>query len=146
MKKINNQLEFCIFGWDNLPRSLLIYFTNAKLSQEGTVNGGLRYMIWDNPPKMESWNHFNVFVYDQMVENVVVVATQFEAGDRVLDMIDKKILRCGRNRVVSGAWCSGWSSWWMDGQIAAGRQRVDAAVGRHVAVGQRRADAAARRR
>ncbi|KAJ1379972.1 Xylosyltransferase 1 [Sesbania bispinosa] len=95
---------------------------------------------------MESWNHFNVFVYDQMVENVAVVATQFEAGDHVLDMIDKKILRCGRNQVVPGAWCSCRSSWWMDEQIAAGRQRADAAVGRHVAVGQRRADAAAGRR
>ncbi|KAJ1418451.1 Xylosyltransferase 1 [Sesbania bispinosa] len=56
----------------------------------------------------------NVSVYDQMVESGAAFARQFEAGDRVLDMIDKKILRRGRNRAVPGAWCSGRRSWWMD--------------------------------
>ncbi|MED6110644.1 hypothetical protein PIB30_044866 [Stylosanthes scabra] len=84
-------LEFCIFGWDNLPRVLLMYFTNVKLSQEGyfhsvicnapefkntTVNGDLRYMIWDNPPKMEP--HFlNASVFNQMVESGAAFARQF---------------------------------------------------------------------
>ncbi|KAL3510635.1 hypothetical protein ACH5RR_030036 [Cinchona calisaya] len=59
-------LEFCVFGWDNLPRTLLMYVTNAILSEEiyfhsvicnshefknTTVNGDLRYMVWDNPLK-----------------------------------------------------------------------------------------------
>ncbi|KAK7273784.1 hypothetical protein RIF29_14847 [Crotalaria pallida] len=121
-------LEFCLFGWDNLPRTLLMYFTNVKLSEEGyfhsvicnapefkntTVNGDLRYMIWDNPPKMEP-NALNVSVYGQMVESGAAFARQFEADDPVLDMIDGKILQRGRNRVVPGAWCSGRRSWWMD--------------------------------
>ncbi|TKY69279.1 Xylosyltransferase 2 [Spatholobus suberectus] len=121
-------LEFCIFGWDNLPRTLLMYFTNVKLSQEGyfhsvicnapefkntTVNGDLRYMIWDNPPKMEPL-FLNVSVYGQMVESGAAFARQFEVGDPVLDMIDKKILHRGRNRAVPGAWCSGRRSWWVD--------------------------------
>ncbi|KAG4991320.1 hypothetical protein AAZX31_09G111000 [Glycine max] len=121
-------LEYCIFGWDNLPRTLLMYFTNVKLSQEGyfhsvvcnapefkntTVNGDLRYMIWDNPPKMEPL-FLNVSVYDQMVESGAAFARQFEVGDRVLDMIDKKILKRGRNQAVPGAWCSGRRSWWVD--------------------------------
>ena len=121
-------LEFCIFGWDNLPRTLLMYFTNVKLSQEGyfhsvicnapefkntTVNGDLRYMIWDNPPKMEP-HSLNVSVYSQMVESGAAFARQFEANDPVLDMIDEKILHRGRNRAVPGAWCSGRRSWWMD--------------------------------
>nr|KYP46951.1 Xylosyltransferase 1 [Cajanus cajan] len=121
-------LKFCIFGWDNLPRTLLMYFTNVKLSQEGyfhsvicnapefkntTVNSDLRYMIWDNPPKMEPL-FLNVSVYDQMVESGAAFARQFEVGDPVLDMIDKKILKRGRNRAVPGAWCSGRRSWWLD--------------------------------
>ncbi|KAG5038024.1 hypothetical protein JHK86_018864 [Glycine max] len=121
-------LEYCIFGWDNLPRTLLMYFTNVKLSQEGyfhsvicnapefkntTVNGDLRYMIWDNPPKMEPL-FLNVSVYDQMAESGAAFARQFEVGDQVLDMIDKKILKRGRNQAVPGGWCSGWRSWWVD--------------------------------
>ncbi|XP_019432213.1 PREDICTED: beta-glucuronosyltransferase GlcAT14A-like [Lupinus angustifolius] len=121
-------LEFCLFGWDNLPRKLLMYFTNVKLSQEGyfhsvicnapefkntTVNGDLRYMIWDNPPQMEP-HALNVSVYGQMVESGAAFARQFDADDLVLDMIDKKILQRGRNQVAPGAWCSGRRSWWVD--------------------------------
>ncbi|KAL5140038.1 Beta-glucuronosyltransferase GlcAT14A [Glycine soja] len=121
-------LEFCIFGWDNLPRTLLMYFTNVKLSQEGyfhsvvcnapefkntTVNGDLRYMIWDNPPKMEP--HFlNASVYNQMAESGAAFARQFQLNNPVLDMIDERILQRGRHRVTPGAWCTGRRSWWVD--------------------------------
>ncbi|OIW19113.1 hypothetical protein TanjilG_08913 [Lupinus angustifolius] len=121
-------LDFCLFGWDNLPRTLLMYFTNVKLSQEGyfhsvicnapkfkntTVNGDLRYMIWDNPPKMEP-HALNVSVYGQMVESGAAFARQFDADNSVLDMVDKRILHRGHNQVVPGAWCSGRRSWWVD--------------------------------
>ncbi|GAU24296.1 hypothetical protein TSUD_48840 [Trifolium subterraneum] len=121
-------LEFCIFGWDNLPRTLLMYFTNVKLSQEGyfhsvicnapefkntTVNGDLRYMIWDNPPKMEPL-FLNTSVYNMMAESGAAFARQFEANDRVLDMIDTKILKRSGNRAAPGAWCTGRRSWWVD--------------------------------
>ncbi|KAJ9708357.1 hypothetical protein PVL29_000413 [Vitis rotundifolia] len=121
-------LEFCILGWDNLPRTLLMYFTNVILSDEGyfhsvicnspefrntTVNNDLRYVIWDSPPKMEP--HFlNVSDYDQTVQSGAAFARQFKKDDPVLNMIDEKILKRGRNRVVPGAWCTGRKSWWMD--------------------------------
>ena len=121
-------LEFCVFGWDNLPRTLLMYFNNVMLSQEvyfhsvicnapefknTTINSDLRYMIWDNPPKMEP--HFlNVSDYDQMVQSGVVFARQFQKDDPVLNMIDEKILKRGHNRAAPGAWCTGQRSWWMD--------------------------------
>lgn len=59
-------LEFSIFGWDNLPRTLLMYYTNVLSSPEGyfhtvicnhkdyqntTVNHDLHYIKWDSPPK-----------------------------------------------------------------------------------------------
>ncbi|OIV91099.1 hypothetical protein TanjilG_30321 [Lupinus angustifolius] len=121
-------LEFCIFGWDNLPRILLMYFTNIKLPQEGyfhsvicnapefkntTVNGDLRFMTWDNPPKMEPL-FLNSSVYNQMAGSGAAFARQFEVDNYVLDMIDDKILRRGRNRATPGAWCTGRWSWWMD--------------------------------
>ncbi|KAM7275767.1 hypothetical protein ACFE04_017633 [Oxalis oulophora] len=121
-------LEFCIFGWDNLPRILLMYFNNAVLSQESyfqsvlcnapdfmntTVNSDLRYMIWDVPPKMEP--HFlNVSDYEQMVQSKVAFARQFKKNDPVLDMVDEKILNRGAHRVTPGAWCTGGRTWLVD--------------------------------
>lgn len=105
-----------------------MYFNNVMLSQEGyfhsvicntpefkntTVNNDLRYMIWDSPPKMEP--HFlNVSDYDQMVQSGAVFARQFGMDDPVLKVVDEKILKRGRNRVVPGAWCTGRRSIWMD--------------------------------
>ncbi|GMJ13312.1 hypothetical protein like AT1G71070 [Hibiscus trionum] len=121
-------LEFCIVGWDNLPRTLLMYFNNVMLSEESyfqsvicnspefknsTVNGDLRYMIWDNPPKMEP--HFlNISDYDQMVQSGAAFARMFKENDPVLDMVDEKILKRERKQVAPGAWCTGWKSWWSD--------------------------------
>ncbi|KAK2635348.1 hypothetical protein Ddye_030140 [Dipteronia dyeriana] len=121
-------LEFCVFGWDNLPRTLLMYFNNVMLSQEGyfhsvicnapefkntTVNSDLRYMIWDSPPKMEP--HFlNDSDYDQMAQSGAVFARQFAKDDSVLNMVDENILKRGRNRAAPGAWCTGRRSIWMD--------------------------------
>lgn len=121
-------LEYCIFGWDNLPRILLMYFNNVVLSEEcyfhtvicnapdfrnTTVNGDLRYMIWDSPPKMEP--HFlNVSDYEQMAQSGSAFARQFQQDDPVLDMVDREILKRGRYRVTPGAWCSSHGSWWTD--------------------------------
>ncbi|KAE8716625.1 Pentatricopeptide repeat-containing protein, putative isoform 1 [Hibiscus syriacus] len=121
-------LEFCIFGWDNLPRTLLMYFNNVMLSEESyfqsvicnspefmntTVNSDLRYMMWDNPPKMEP--HFlGISDYDQMVQSGAAFARKFRENDPVLDMVDKKILKREQKEVASGARCTGVKSWWSD--------------------------------
>ncbi|KZV18499.1 Core-2/I-branching beta-1,6-N-acetylglucosaminyltransferase family protein isoform 1 [Dorcoceras hygrometricum] len=121
-------LEFCIFGWDNLPRTILMYVNNLILSQEvyfhsvicnspefknTTVNADLRYFVWDDPPKMEP--HFlNASDYDEMAKSGAAFARQFGKDHPVLDMIDKKILLRGRNRATPGAWCKGRQSWLVD--------------------------------
>ncbi|PIA63623.1 hypothetical protein AQUCO_00201158v1 [Aquilegia coerulea] len=121
-------LDFCILGWDNMPRTLLMYFTNAILSQEGyfhsvlcnapgfqnmTVNSDLRYMVWDNPPKMEP-RYLNVSDYEKMVQSGAAFARQFHKDESVLSAIDKKILKRSSNRATRGAWCTGQSNFWMD--------------------------------
>ncbi|KAK2971077.1 hypothetical protein RJ640_022632 [Escallonia rubra] len=121
-------LEYCILGWDNLPRTLLMYVNNMILSQEvyfhsvicnspefknTTVNGDLRYMVWDNPPRMEP-HSLNLSDYDEMIQSGAAFGTQFEKNDAVLDMVDEKILKRGRNRAAPGAWCTGRKSWLMD--------------------------------
>ncbi|KAL2546043.1 Core-2/I-branching beta-1 [Forsythia ovata] len=121
-------LEFCVLGWDNLPRTLLMYSTNAVLPQEvyfhsvicnspefknTTVNGDLRYVAWDSPPKMEPL-FLNTSNYEEMVQSGAGFARQFAKNEPVLDMIDSKILKRGRNRATPGAWCTGRKSWLMD--------------------------------
>ncbi|XP_052205969.1 beta-glucuronosyltransferase GlcAT14A [Diospyros lotus] len=121
-------LQYCILGWDNLPRTLLMYFNNAILPQEvyfhtvicnslefknTTVNSDLRYMIWDNPPKMDPL-FLNSSDYNQMVQSGAAFARQFHKDDPVLDMVDEKILKRGHNRAAPGAWCTGRKSWWAD--------------------------------
>lgn len=105
-----------------------MYFTNSVLSQEvyfhsvicnslefknTTVNGDLRYFVWDNPPKMEP--HFlNASDYEDMVQSGAAFARQFGKDGAVLDMIDKNILERGHNRVTPGAWCTGRKSLLLD--------------------------------
>lgn len=121
-------LEYCVLGWDNMPRTLLMYFTNVVLSQEGyfhsvicnspehqntTVNSDLRYMVWDNPPKMEP-RYLGVDDYEKMVLSGAAFARRFEKDESVLSFIDTKILKRSSNRVTQGAWCTGQKSFWMD--------------------------------
>ncbi|KAK1390046.1 beta-glucuronosyltransferase GlcAT14A [Heracleum sosnowskyi] len=121
-------LEYCVLGWDNLPRTLLMFTTNVVLSEEvyfhsvicnspefqnTTVNSDLRYMVWDDPPKMEPV-YLNISNYEHMVQSGAAFARQFTKDEAVLDMIDKKILNRGRNRATPGAWCTGRSSWFTD--------------------------------
>ncbi|KAJ4754036.1 hypothetical protein LUZ62_088441 [Rhynchospora pubera] len=115
-------LEFCIRGWDSLPRMLLMYFANflysseayfqtvicnSKYFQNTTINGDLRFILWDNPPKLLPMNltsrHF-----DLMAESGAPFAHSFgEDGYQVLDRIDKDLLRKGEDRFAPGGWCLG---------------------------------------
>ncbi|CAH9074428.1 unnamed protein product [Cuscuta europaea] len=115
-------LEFCIWGWDNLPRTLLMYYTNFLSSPEGyfhtvvcnhkdyqntTVNHDLHYIKWDNPPKMNPMN-LTVEHFEDMVQSGAPFARTFAVGDSVLDKIDKELLRGSNNRLISlGGWCVG---------------------------------------
>lgn len=105
-----------------------MYTTNVVLAQEvyfhsvicnslefrnTTVNSDLRYMVWDNPPKMEPL-YLNTSDFEQMVQSGAPFARQFEKNEAVLDMIDKKILKRSRNRAAPGAWCTGRKSWLVD--------------------------------
>ncbi|RWR94854.1 beta-glucuronosyltransferase GlcAT14A [Cinnamomum micranthum f. kanehirae] len=121
-------MEFCVLGWDNLPRTLLMYFSNVVLAEEGyfhsvicnapnfqnnTINSDLRYMVWGTPPGMEP--HFlNSTNFDDMVQSGAAFARQFRKNDPILDMVDEKILRRRASRAAPGAWCSGRRSWWAD--------------------------------
>ncbi|KAL3358033.1 hypothetical protein AABB24_015261 [Solanum stoloniferum] len=117
-------LEFCIWGWDNLPRTLLMYFTNFLYSLEGyfhtivcnhkdyqntTVNHDLHYIKWDNPPRQYPIN-LTLKHFEDMIQSGVPFARTFATDDPVLDKIDKEILRRSHGVFSPGAWCVGTSS------------------------------------
>ncbi|KAL8039398.1 hypothetical protein ABFX02_10G034500 [Erythranthe guttata] len=114
-------LEFCIWGWDNLPRTLLMYYTNFLSSSEGyfhtvicnhkhyqktTVNHDLRYMKWDEPPKEQPMN-LTVLNFDSMVKSGAPFAHKISEDDSVLDKIDREVLKRSKGRFTPGGWCVG---------------------------------------
>ncbi|KAK2972385.1 hypothetical protein RJ640_014443 [Escallonia rubra] len=117
-------LEFCVWGWDNLPRTLLMYYTNFLSSPEGyfhtvvcnhkdyqntTVNHDLHYIRWDNPPKQHPMT-LTVEHFHDMVQSGAPFARKFKKDDTVLDKIDEELLRRPSGGLTPGAWCVGNSA------------------------------------
>ncbi|KAE8036872.1 hypothetical protein FH972_009505 [Carpinus fangiana] len=113
--------EYCIVGWDNLPRTLLLYYTNFVSSPEGyfqtaicnseeykntTVNHDLHYITWDNPPKQHP-RSLLLKDYRGMVLSNRPFARKFKKNDRVLDKIDRQLIKRQHGQFSYGGWCSG---------------------------------------
>uniref|UniRef100_A0A5B6ZGX3 Xylosyltransferase 1-like n=1 Tax=Davidia involucrata TaxID=16924 RepID=A0A5B6ZGX3_DAVIN len=115
-------LEYCIWGWENLPRTILMYYTNFISSPEGyfhtvicnteefrstAISHDLHYIAWDNPPKQHPLS-LSIKDFDKMVNSSAPFARKFHKDDPVLDKIDNELL--GRtSRFAPGAWCIGSS-------------------------------------
>lgn len=114
-------VEYVVWGWDNLPRTLLMYYANFVSSPEGyfqtvicnvpelartAVNSDLHYISWDTPPKQ----HPHVLTLNdthKMIASNAAFARKFKGHDPVLDLIDKDLLHREAGKVTPGAWCSG---------------------------------------
>ncbi|XP_021287482.1 beta-glucuronosyltransferase GlcAT14A isoform X2 [Herrania umbratica] len=114
-------VEFCVWGWDNLPRTLLMYYTNFVSSPEGyfqtvicnvpeftntVVNHDLHYISWDTPPKQHP-HTLTLNDTDKMIRSNAAFARKFKQDDPVLDKIDKDLLGRASRSFTPGAWCSG---------------------------------------
>ncbi|XP_057463813.1 beta-glucuronosyltransferase GlcAT14B-like [Actinidia eriantha] len=114
-------VDFCIWGWDNLPRTVLMYYANFLSSPEGyfhtvicnaaefrntTVNSDLHFISWDNPPKQHP-HYLTIDDMSRMVDSNAPFARKFHHDDPVLDKIDSELLFRGRDMVVPGGWCIG---------------------------------------
>uniref|UniRef100_A0A6V7QZ66 Beta-glucuronosyltransferase GlcAT14A n=1 Tax=Ananas comosus var. bracteatus TaxID=296719 RepID=A0A6V7QZ66_ANACO len=112
--------EYCVLGWDNLPRTLLLYYTNFISSPEGyfqtvicnsnyykntTVNHDLHYIMWDNPPKQHPLT-LGMKDYRRMILSSAAFARKFKKNDPVLDKIDRELLRRKNEQFTYGGWCS----------------------------------------
>lgn len=100
-------LEFCVWGWDNLPRTLLMYYTNFLSSPEGyfhtvvcnhkdyqntTVNHDMHYIKWDTPPKQYPLN-LTIEHFAEMVDSGAPFGHSFAEDDPVLEKIDTELLK-----------------------------------------------------
>lgn len=114
-------IDYCIWGWDNLPRTVLMYYANFLSSPEGyfhtvvcnaqefqntTVNSDLHYISWDNPPKQHP-HYLNLNHFQKMVDSNAPFGRKFPREDPVLDRIDSELLFRGKDMLVPGGWCIG---------------------------------------
>lgn len=114
-------IDYCIWGWDNLPRTVLMYYANFLSSPEGyfhtvicnapefkntTVNSDLHFISWDNPPKQHP-HYLNVKDMARIIESNAPFARKFPQDDPVLDRIDSELLSRGPGMTVPGGWCVG---------------------------------------
>lgn len=113
--------EYCILGWDNLPRTLLLYYTNFVSSPEGyfqtvicnsddykntTLNNDLHYIAWDTPPKQHP-RSLGLKDFKRLYSSNRPFARKFKQDDRVLDKIDRQLLKRHPGQFSYGGWCSG---------------------------------------
>ncbi|KAF7056367.1 hypothetical protein CFC21_063780 [Triticum aestivum] len=116
-------VEYSIWGWDNLPRTVLMYYSNFISSPEGyfhtvvcnaeefkntTVNHDLHYISWDNPPKQHP-HYLTMDDLDRMIASDAPFARKFHADEPVLDRIDAELLsrHAGPDAPTPGGWCAG---------------------------------------
>ncbi|MED6207509.1 hypothetical protein PIB30_036490 [Stylosanthes scabra] len=114
-------VEYVIWGWDNLPRILLMYYTNFVSSPEGyfhtvacnspemiktVVNSDLHYISWDIPPKQHP-HVLTINDTDKMIASGAAFARKFVADDPALDFIDKTLLNRSPGLFTMGGWCTG---------------------------------------
>jgi len=114
-------VEYLIWGWDNLPRTLLMYYTNFVSSPEGyfhtvicnvpefaqtAVSHDLHYIAWDNPPKQHP-HTLTINDTNKMIASGAAFARKFKGDDPVLDKIDKDLLHRKNGSFTPGGWCSG---------------------------------------
>lgn len=111
-------MEYTLWGWDNLPRVVLMYYANFLSSPEGyfhtvicntpefrntTVSHDLHFISWDNPPKQHP--HFlTVEHFEKMLESDAPFARKFGGPGPVLDKIDSVLLGRDADGFVPGGW------------------------------------------
>lgn len=114
-------VEYCVLGWDNLPRTLLMYYTNFVSSSEGyfqtvicntpkfartVVNHDLHFIEWDWPPQQHP-RTLRLADLPKMVSSNVPFARKFRHDDPLLDKIDRELLGWKNESFVPGGWCAG---------------------------------------
>ncbi|KAL3821198.1 hypothetical protein ACJIZ3_007103 [Penstemon smallii] len=114
-------VEYCIWGWDNLPRTLLMYYSNFVSSPEGyfqtvicnapefiptVLNHDMHYISWDFPPKQHP-HTLSLNDTGKMIESGAAFARKFKQNTPVMDKIDRELLGRRNGSFTPGGWCAG---------------------------------------
>ncbi|KAK9097492.1 hypothetical protein Sjap_022989 [Stephania japonica] len=112
-------MEYCLHGWDNLPRQLLMYFTNVACPLEfyfhtvlcnsddfrnTTVNDNLRYMVSDMPLQDEQ-SFPSQSNFTGMLQSTAAFARHLREDEEMLKKLDEKILKRLPDGLLPGRWC-----------------------------------------
>lgn len=117
-------VEYTVWGWDNLPRTLLMYYANFVSSPEGyfqtllcnaprfvptVANHDLHHIQWDVPPRQHP-HPLALADMPAMLASGAPFARKFPRDDPVLDAIDDGLLARPRPAnataaFVPGGWC-----------------------------------------
>uniref|UniRef100_A0A0D9V6A6 Glycosyltransferase n=1 Tax=Leersia perrieri TaxID=77586 RepID=A0A0D9V6A6_9ORYZ len=118
-------VEYCVVAPDNLPRTLLLYFTNSLSPMEfyfqtvmansarfrnSTVNHNLRHTVaqLDGAPASQGVDQQQASRYDATVGSGAAFAGVFgDDDDAVLQRIDEEVLGRSLDGVTPGEWCAG---------------------------------------
>ncbi|KAJ4718782.1 Beta-glucuronosyltransferase [Melia azedarach] len=116
-------MEYCVHGWDNFPRKLLMFLTNVAYPLESyfhtvicnsphfqntTVNSDLSFMKWENP-SFGDLQILDLSDYVKMLTNInktAIFARPFKEDDPILEKIDKTVLNRSAAGISPGKWCS----------------------------------------
>uniref|UniRef100_M8AR57 Putative Xylosyltransferase 1 n=1 Tax=Aegilops tauschii TaxID=37682 RepID=M8AR57_AEGTA len=114
--------EYVVWGWDNLPRTMLMYYANFVSSPEGyfqtvlcnaprfvptVANHDLHHIQWDVPPRQHP-HALTLGDMDRMVRSDAPFARKFARDDPVLDAIDAQLLGGrGGNGTAAGMFVRG---------------------------------------
>ncbi|KAG8364933.1 hypothetical protein BUALT_Bualt18G0050200 [Buddleja alternifolia] len=114
-------VEYLVWGWDNLPRTLLMYYSNFLSSPEGyfhtvicnapefvptVVNHDMHYISWDTPPKQHP-HTLTINDTAKMIASGAPFARKFNKDTPILDKIDRELLRRRNGSFTPGGWCKG---------------------------------------
>lgn len=113
--------EYCIWGWDNLPRTLLMYYTNFVSTPEAyfhtvvcnapefvptIVNHDMHYISWDTPPKQHP-RTLSLNDTAKIIASGAPFGRKFKKNAPVLDKIDQELLGRTNGTFTPGGWCRG---------------------------------------
>ena len=114
-------VEYCIWGYDNLPRTLLMYYSNFVSSPEGyfqtvicnapqfiptVLNHDMHFISWDNPPQQHP-HTLSINDTAKMIASDAPFARKFKRDTPILDRIDIELLRRANGSFTPGGWCAG---------------------------------------
>lgn len=110
--------EHCVAAPDNLPRTLLMYFSNSLEAKEfyfqtvmansprfrnSTVNHSLRVNVPPPPPPQSAGRQAR---YDALVGGGAAFAGRFGDDEALLQRIDEEVLRRPLDGITPGEWCA----------------------------------------